>query len=371
MDINTIHWLGVGLSSPPGIIELINNNYNIEVWNRSTEKAELLLHKKIKVKHLDLENLDKQLTPNDLIVSMLPANMHLEIANLAIKNKCHLLTSSYFDPKYTELEKNFQENDCLFMCEAGLDPGIDHLLAHKLVHDFQEKINYEDVKNIEFKSMCGGFPLIPNEFKYKFSWSPVGVIRALNTQAKYIKQFKEIVADRPYEHVSLINFRDENFETYPNRNSIPYINSYLLDSIRDKIKHFERGTIRLKGWTEAWQNIFHKINNKEDIEKLGSELWESNKYLPQEKDRVLLYVSLRAEDKIGDIIYDRTIFIDDTRAIENSSMSNCVSLTVYSTIECILKNNSLSGVKRIFSDINNVDYILNRLDNFGVKIHND
>ena len=371
MNIKTIHWLGVGLSSPPGIIELLNNKHKVEVWNRSVEKAALLLQNKIKVKFLNLDDLDKKLEPDDLIVSMLPANMHLEIANLAIKNKCHLLTSSYYDPKYIELEKGFQKNDCLFMCEAGLDPGIDHLLAHKLVYDFQKKINYEDVENIEFKSMCGGFPLIANDFKYKFSWSPVGVIRALNTQAKYIKQFKEIVADRPYEHVSLINFRDENFETYPNRNSIPYINSYLLDSIRDKIKHFERGTIRLKGWTEAWQNIFHKINNKEDIEKLGSELWESNKYLPQEKDRVLLYVSLRAEDKIGDIIYDRTIFIDDTRAIENSSMSNCVSLTVYSTIECILKNNSLSGVKRIFSDINNVDYILNRLDNFGVKIHND
>ena len=66
--------------------------------------------------------------------------MHIEIAELAIKFKCHLVTSSYYDPQYEKLEPKFIDNDCLFVCECGLDPGIDHLLAHKLIQNLMKII---------------------------------------------------------------------------------------------------------------------------------------------------------------------------------------------------------------------------------------
>ena len=111
MIINKIHWLGVGLSSPPGILYLNDQRYDLLVWNRSVDKAKTLLKNKINVNELDISNFSKKLDKNDLIVSMLPASMHIEIAELAILFKCHLVTSSYYDPQYEKLEPKFIDND--------------------------------------------------------------------------------------------------------------------------------------------------------------------------------------------------------------------------------------------------------------------
>ena len=367
MIINKIHWLGVGLSSPPGILYLNEQRYNLLVWNRSVDKAQSLLKNKIYVNQLDISSLSKKLDRNDLIVSMLPASMHMEIAELAIKYKCHLVTSSYHDPQYEKLEQKFIENDCLFICECGLDPGIDHLLAHKLIQEF-EKGNYQDIKSIWFESMCGGFPEIPNNFKYKFSWSPLGVLKALNTPANHIENFSEERSEKPYKKINFIEFNNEKFETYPNRNSIPYINEYNLGKYSNILEHFERGTIRLEGWSKAWNEIFKNIEDKIDLENLSKKLWEENQYDNLENDRVLLYVKIRSKNSNNNEIFNKTLYLDESRPIVNSAMSQCVSYTVAFTIECIMNLKNKKGIHRIFHDEKNVDYILNKLNECGIKI---
>ena len=367
MIINKIHWLGVGLSSPPGILYLNEQRYDLLVWNRSVEKAQSLLNNKIYVNQLDISSLSKKLDRNDLIVSMLPASMHMEIAELAIKHKCHLVTSSYHDPQYEKLEQKFIDNDCLFICECGLDPGIDHLLAHKLIQEF-EKGNYQDIKSIWFESMCGGFPETPNYFKYKFSWSPLGVLKALNTPANHIENFSEERSEKPYKKINFIEFNNEKFETYPNRNSIPYINEYNLGKYSNILEHFERGTIRLEGWSKAWNEIFKNIEDKIDLENLSKKLWEENQYDNLENDRVLLYVKIRSKNSNNNEIFNKTLYLDESRPIVNSAMSQCVSYTVAFTIECIMNLKNKKGIHRIFHDEKNVDYILNKLNECGIKI---
>ena len=367
MIINKIHWLGVGLSSPPGILYLNEQRYDLLVWNRSVDKAQSLLNNKIYVNQLDISSLSKKLDRNDLIVSMLPASMHIEIAELAIKYKCHLVTSSYHDPQYEKLEQKFIDNDCLFICECGLDPGIDHLLAHKLIQEF-EKGNYQDIKSIWFESMCGGFPEIPNNFKYKFSWSPLGVLKALNTPANHIENFSEERSEKPYKKINFIEFNNEKFETYPNRNSIPYINEYNLGKYSNILEHFERGTIRLEGWSKAWNEIFKNIEDKIDLENLSKKLWEENQYDNLENDRVLLYVKIRSKNSNNNEIFNKTLYLDESRPIVNSAMSQCVSYTVAFTIECIMNLKNKKGIHRIFHDEKNVDYILNKLNECGIKI---
>ena len=367
MIINKIHWLGVGLSSPPGILYLNEQRYNLLVWNRSVDKAQSLLKDKIYVNQFDISSLSKKLDRNDLIVSMLPASMHMEIAELAINYKCHLVTSSYHDPQYEKLEQKFIDNDCLFICECGLDPGIDHLLAHKLIQEF-EKGNYQDIKSIGFESMCGGFPEIPNNFKYKFSWSPLGVLKALNTPANHIENFSEERSEKPYKKINFIEFNNEKFETYPNRNSIPYINEYNLGKYSNILEHFERGTIRLEGWSKAWNEIFKNIEDKIDLENLSKKLWEENQYDNLENDRVLLYVKIRSKNSNNNEIFNKTLYLDESRPIVNSAMSQCVSYTVAFTIECIMNLKNKKGIHRIFHDEKNVDYILNKLNECGIKI---
>ena len=367
MIINKIHWLGVGLSSPPGILYLNEQRYNLLVWNRSVDKAQSLLKNKIYVNQLDISSLSKKLDRNDLIVSMLPASMHMEIAELAINYKCHLVTSSYHDHEYEKLEQKFIDNDCLFICECGLDPGIDHLLAHKLIQEF-EKGNYQDIKSIWFESMCGGFPEIPNNFKYKFSWSPLGVLKALNTPANHIENFSEERSEKPYKKINFIEFNNEKFETYPNRNSIPYINEYNLGKYSNILEHFERGTIRLEGWSKAWNEIFKNIEDKIDLENLSKKLWEENQYDNLENDRVLLYVKIRSKNSNNNEIFNKTLYLDESRPIVNSAMSQCVSYTVAFTIECIMNLKNKKGIHKIFHDEKNVDYILNKLNECGIKI---
>lgn len=367
MIINKIHWLGVGLSSPPGILYLNEQRYDLLVWNRSVDKAQSLLKNKIYVNQLDISSLSKKLERNDLIVSMLPASMHMEITELAINYKCHLVTSSYHDPQYEKLEQKFIDNDCLFICECGLDPGIDHLLAHKLIQEF-EKGNYQDIKSIWFESMCGGFPEIPNNFKYKFSWSPLGVLKALNTPANHIENFSEERSEKPYKKINFIEFNNEKFETYPNRNSIPYINAYNLGKYSNILEHFERGTIRLEGWSKAWNEIFKNIEDKIDLENLSKKLWEENQYDNLENDRVLLYVKIRSKNSNNNEIFNKTLYLDESRQIVNSAMSQCVSYTVAFTIECIMNLKNKKGIHRIFHDEKNVDYILNKLNECGIKI---
>ena len=367
MIINKIHWLGVGLSSPPGILYLNDQRYDLIVWNRSVDKAETLLKNKINVNKLDISKFSKKLDKNDLIVSMLPASMHIEIAELAIKYKCHLVTSSYYDPQYEKLEPKFIDNDCLFICECGLDPGIDHLLAHKLIQEF-DKENYQDIKSVGFESMCGGFPEIPSNFKYKFSWSPLGVLKALNTPAKHIENFSEKKSEKPYKKINFIKFNNEKFETYPNRNSIPYINEYNLGKYLNILKHFERGTIRLDGWSKAWHEIFKNIEDKIDLENLSKKLWEENQYDNLENDRVLLYVKINSKNSSNNEIFNKTLYLDESRPIINSAMSQCVSYTVAFTIECIMKSENKKGIHRIFHDEKNVNYILNKLNEYGIKI---
>jgi len=366
MIINKIHWLGVGLSSPPGILYLKDEGYELLVWNRSVDKAKSLLENKININYLDFSKFSNQLNKNDLIVSMLPASMHFEIAELAIKNKCHFVTSSYYDPQYQKLEQKFIDNDCLFMCECGLDPGIDHLFAHKIIQEFENK-NYSDIQSIEFKSMCGGFPEIPNNFKYKFSWSPLGVLKALNTPAKFIENFSEKRSEKPFKKINYIKFNDENYESYPNRDSIPYIKEYNLLKYSNILSHFERGTIRLGGWSKAWEVIFKNIEDKVDLENLSKKLWKENQYDINENDRVLLYVNVNAKNTNHEEIFNKTLYLDESRPIIKSSMSQCVSLTVAFTIECIISCQNKNGIHRIFHDEKNVNYILNKLNDYGIK----
>ena len=366
MIINKIHWLGVGLSSPPGILYLKDEGYELLVWNRSVDKAQSLLENKVNINYLDFLNLSNQLDENDLIVSMLPASMHFKIAELAIKYKCHFVTSSYYDPQYEKLEQKFIDNDCLFVCECGLDPGIDHLLAHKIIQEFENK-NYADIQSIEFKSMCGGFPEIPNNFKYKFSWSPLGVLKALNTPAIYIENFSEKRSEKPFKKINYIKFNDEDYESYPNRDSIPYIKEYNLLKYSNILSHFERGTIRLGGWSKAWEGIFKNIEDKIDLENLSKKLWKENQYDINENDRVLLYVNVNAKNSNHDEIFNKTLYLDESRPIIKSSMSQCVSLTVAFTIECIIGCQNKNGIHRIFHDEKNVNHILNKLNDYGIK----
>jgi saccharopine dehydrogenase-like NADP-dependent oxidoreductase len=197
----------------------------------------------------DRETLDKLVAEYDITVSLLPFRFHSEIAKVALKHGKSLVTTSYVQPEMQALDSAARKAGIIFLNEIGLDPGIDHMSAKKII----DHIHTADGKVEEFYSICGALPApeaADNPLRYKFSWSPKGVILASRNGASYLKKGDRIIIEP--ENL----FRDKfeldfpgvgQMEVYPNRDSISYINIYGIP----EVKTIYRGTFRYKGWCET------------------------------------------------------------------------------------------------------------------------
>jgi len=370
-----IHWLGTGLSSIPGIRRLAKKYDNLTIWNRTLEKAEQSINHvnkdKVIAKKFDMQVLSNSLVVGDIVVSQLPADHHLSIARLCLEKKCHFATSSYISPDMKTLDNDVKKSDLVFVNEVGLDPGIDHFFSHLLVKKLKDT-NLSDL-DVTYHSYCGGFPAIPNDFKYKFSWSPVGVIKALNNDAKFVKNF-ETVTKTPYKNVGKYTVNNEIYEAYPNRDSTPYITEYKFDP-QWKTQEFVRGTLRLNGWENAWAEIFKMLDNKspeldKEIDNLGSELWKKHPYLAEEQDRVVLFVKLLA-NKDDKEVFNGFYFLDEKGSGENTAMGKLVSITLSCAIDLIIQNKMPYGVQAAPHDENLINYFFKTFEDYKIVIKNN
>ena len=371
--MKNIHWLGSGLSSIPGIRRLASNNYNLTVWNRTLSKAEKSIdHVKtdnVAAKTFNINEIADKVEQGDIIVSQLTASMHLDIAKICLEKKCHFVTTSYLSPDIKNLNEEAVAQNLIFINEVGLDPGIDHFFSHLLVQELKS-LNLNDL-SVSYKSYCGGIPAVPNDFKYKFSWSPVGVIKALNSPAKFIQHFEEKLVSQPYKEVKNYLINNENFEAYPNRDSLPYIEEYLF-SPEWQIKEFVRGTLRLNGWTLAWKEIFNMLekqdaNIEEQIQQKSDELWNSYRYDKDEEDRVVLWVNLEAEQQ-DKKVFSSTYQLDEKGSGENTAMAKLVSITLSAAVDLMIQNKLQPGVQAAPSNKHIIDYFFKVLSDYSIKI---
>ena len=370
-----VHWIGTGLSSIPGIRRLAQNLENFTIWNRTLEKAEKSINhvnkQKVKAKKFDIDLMFKEVNPGDIVVSQLPATRHLEIAKLCLEHKCHFASTSYLNPEIFALDKHVKKNNLIFINEIGLDPGIDHFFSHLLVQDLK-KLKSKNTEVI-YESYCGGFPAVPNDFRYKFSWSPVGVIKALNNNASFILN-SEIQTVIPYKYINNYKINNENYEAYPNRDSTPYIKEYNFEK-KWKVDKFVRGTLRLDGWKTAWKEIFDLLDTKaqnldEKILKKSEELWSKNRYKDEEEDRVVLYVNLSAK-KDSKEIFNKSYFLDERGKGENTAMGKLVSLTLSASVDLIIKNKLQYGIIAAPNEPELIDYYFNILYENKINIKNN
>ena len=367
-----VHWIGTGLSSIPGIRRLAKNLENLTIWNRTLEKAKNSINHvnkiNVKAKKFDIDLIFKEVNPGDIVISQLPATKHLEIAKLCLEHKCHFASTSYLNPEILALDEDVKKQNLVFINEIGLDPGIDHFFSHLLVKDL-ERLTSNNIEVI-YESYCGGFPAIPNDFRYKFSWSPAGVIKALNNDAKFITN-GEIKTVTPYKSISSYSINTENFEAYPNRDSTPYVNEYNFNK-NWKVIEFVRGTLRLDGWKDAWKDIFSMLENQtetidNDINKKSEELLIENRYQPEEEDRVVLSVKLKAfENK--NRIFNSSYFLDEKGSGENTAMGKLVSITLSAAIDLMLEGKIKPGVKTAPHDNENIKYFFKILKKNNINI---
>ncbi len=348
----TIHWCGTGLSSGPGLRRLLSNGHKVVVWNRTVEKArEVVGNLTHDIRAFTLEALTNALQPGDIAISMLPVDQHVNIAKACLARGANFVSSSYISPEMRALEPEFKAKGLVSVNEVGLDPGIDHLMAHDLVGRYKASAAYHPENVISFTSYCGGVPKIPNPFKYKFSWAPVGVLKALRSPSRSLRDFKELKAARPWDAITAYDAplpTPESFEVYPNRDSYPFMEDYHFG--KDwKVKDFVRGTIRLNGWAEAWEPVFREIETLSGpsgdarLAEMAAEFLKENSYALGEPDRVVLFVSLKAE-RDGKTLHHETWCMDAWGDEHGTAMGRLVSVPVSIAVETVQRGEFSAGV---------------------------
>ncbi len=293
--------LGAGRSSRTLIDYFLDNslanNWHVTVADYSLKLARDSIKKNTNGTAIFFDvNDEKQrkleVSNSDIVVSMLPASMHVNVAKDCIELKKNLVTASYVSEEMKSLHKKASEVGVLILNEIGLDPGIDHMSAMQVIDDIKQKNGVLT----SFKSFCGGLvhPKYDNNiWNYKFTWNPRNVVLAGQGVAQYIEngQYKYIPYSSLFERVENINILDlGDFEAYANRDSLSYRQSYGLNDI----KTLFRGTLRKKGYCKAW-NIFVQLGMTDDTYVLENSIDLSNRdfinmFLPHNKN-------LSVEDK--------------------------------------------------------------------------
>jgi saccharopine dehydrogenase-like NADP-dependent oxidoreductase len=252
--MNKVLILGAGLVVKPMVEFLLEHNFTVKIATTTKEKADRMIKghpngssQRWSTDETDI--LEKLVNEHDIAVSFLPYRYHTLVAKACIKCKKPLVTTSYVQPEMQALDESAKKAGVIILNEIGLDPGIDHMTAMKVIdhiHDRGGKVE-------EFYSLCGALPApeaADNPLKYKFSWSPKGVVLASRNSALYLKKGKRVVIE------PLNLFKDRfsyvfpgvgELEVYPNRDSISYIDIYKIH----EASTMYRGTFRYKGWCET------------------------------------------------------------------------------------------------------------------------
>lgn len=273
---------------------------------------------------------------SDIVVSMLPAHLHIEVAKDCIFFKKHMVTASYISPEMQELDAEAKANKLILMNEIGLDPGIDHMSAMKVLDEIRAKGG----KIILFESFCGGL-VAPesdtNLWNYKFSWNPRNVVLAgQGGAAKFIQEgkYKYIPYSKLFRRTEFLEVEGfGRFEAYANRDSLKYRSVYGLDEALTCY----RGTIRRVGYSRAW-DILVQLGMTDDTYTMEDSEYMTyraftNSFLPYHPTDTV-EIKLRHAQKIDqdDIIWDKLVELDLFRSDKIVGIKNATPAQILEKI---------------------------------------
>jgi saccharopine dehydrogenase-like NADP-dependent oxidoreductase len=251
--------LGAGLVTRPHVRYLLEvPDFEVTVASRTVSKAQALINghprgKAVSLNVNDQAELEGLIRQADLSVSMLPYIYHPKVAALCLKHGKHMVTTSYVKDEMRALDGPATEAGVILLNEIGVDPGIDHMSAMKVIHEVRRKGG----KISSFMSWCGGLPApeaSDNPFGYKFSWSPKGVLLASRNAARFQRggRIVQVPGEELFDHYWPVQINGlGEFEGYPNRDSLPYGETYGIQPT----DWMFRGTLRNVGWCATLKKI--------------------------------------------------------------------------------------------------------------------
>lgn len=213
------------------------------------------------------EQREKLVSEADIVLSILPASLHYLLAKDCLKFKKHLITSSYVSPEIKAMDAAVKEAGLMFMCEMGLDPGIDHMSAMSIIHSIQKIAG----SITSFKSFCGGL-VAPesddNPWHYKISWNPRNIVLAGKAGAEWLENGK--IQKMDYDNLYAANKKIKvdgvgQLAYYPNRDSLKYMDLYSVEHINT----FMRATLRYPNFSKAW-NFVVKMGLTQDDDQFDT-----------------------------------------------------------------------------------------------------
>jgi saccharopine dehydrogenase-like NADP-dependent oxidoreductase len=365
-----VHWVGTGLSTGSGLAMLGGLSQALTVWGRTEDKAHACLDRQGlagqgQARALDATAFAAAVEPGDVVISMLPATEHAALLRVCLDRGAHFACTSYVSADLTASDGPARDAGLVVLAEAGLDPGIDHVLAHALVDRARAEIG-EGPASFRFTSYCGGVPAVANDFRYRFSWAPRGVLSALCSPARSIEAGQVRDVKHPWEATTRYVLDGETFEVYPNRDSTPYLSQYHLPE-KWEPQTFVRGTLRLDGWLDAWAGVFDVLRTGDTarIDALAQELLRRYPMGPQDRDRVVLAVELRVRRADGagwgggyllDIVGDET----------QTAMARSVSIPLAYGVAGILDGSTPAGLHLALPDPAGASAFIAFLDEHGV-----
>ena len=327
--------IGAGRSAVTLIKYLLDNssanNWQVTVADFSIEFAEQAVgnHNNGKATFFnvtDEKQRESEIENADIVISMLPASLHITVAKDCVRLGKNLVTASYVSPEIAELDEAAKQAGILLLNEIGLDPGIDHMSAMQVIDEIKE--NGGELTS--FKSFCGGLvhpDYDNNPWNYKFTWNPRNVVLAGQGTAQYIENgdYKYIPYTSLFERTEYMEVLDAGeFEGYANRDSLSYRKSYGLDDIPTLF----RGTLRRKGYSEAW-NVFVQLGMTDDTYKLENSASITNRefinmFLPFNdaltvEEKLCKQFSLTTDSVIFQKIAWLSTFSENKVGIENAS----------------------------------------------------
>ncbi len=418
--------LGAGKVASPLVAYFLDSKYLITVASEYLYQAELVIQNNplgeaIEWHASEDDKLNGLIKKHKIVVSLLPFSLHIIVCKACIKQRRSLVTTSYQQPKMEELHSDACKSNITILNEVGLDPGIDHMWACKSI----DNIKKQGGEIEKFISVCGALPApesLDNPFRYKFSWSPMGVVRASSSQATYLRNniITKVEADKLMQNTFSVSVdKIGEFDAYANRDSLKYL---LLYKIPNASTLF-RGTLRYKGWAEAisilikagyfsekeipkeavtfseltsklslletphnvrdefakkhqikthsngimameWLGLFsnsHYSNSaKSPLEVLTNRMTAKMKMLPSDKDLIVLNIQMLYSIDNKRQVFDGT-FVRFGRDNEETAIANSVSMPAAYAVELILnKKIAHKGIVRpIYKEF--YDPILNKL----------
>ncbi|PZX94996.1 saccharopine dehydrogenase [Flavobacterium aquariorum] len=321
--MRTILIIGAGRSASSLIQYLLNKSVSEElhliIGDLSLDLANKKTNNHPNATPIALDIFDEKQRKNaiekaDIVISMLPAHLHIEVARDCIVYKKHLVTASYISDAMQELDEAAKANNLIFMNEIGLDPGIDHMSAMKVIDEIRE----QGGKMLLFESFCGGL-VAPesdnNLWNYKFTWAPRNVVLAgQGGAAKFIQEgaYKYIPYTSLFRRTEFLEVEGYGkFEAYSNRDSLKYRSVYGLDDVLT----LYRGTIRRVGFSKAW-NMFVQLGMTDDsyiMENSENMSYRQfvNSFLPYHPtDSVEIKTRLILKIDQDDIMWDKLLELD-------------------------------------------------------------